>query len=172
MDLLSFLTLALSIFGSALAAMSALRSHYESEIFAVLTKMELTLRDITADGGSQAAEPAEKKKVKVLFWKKVWSQGQWLPIALFIFFLVVVAILLWFSTPTSVGVQDEGFSLNSIPWGFARWFVSVFLGINIFCFFASLRARFAIRDRSADIDDLWQAVDNTGRKKEADLEPQ
>ena len=157
MELLAFLTLTLSIFGSALAAMAALRAHYENEIFGLLKQMTVNIEAITGSGGG-GIEPAERKKGRVLGWRKAWSAGQWVPIALFVMFLIYVVVMLWHATPAPEG---NGLSpIKPITWTFVQWFVSCFLGVNIFCFFMALVARFQIRNLTSDISDLWKAADN------------
>ena len=136
--------------------MAALRAHYENEIFTLLKQMTVNIEAITGGGGG-GIEPAEQKKRKVLHWRKAWSAGQWIPIALFVSFLIYVVGMLWGVKPAPAGQNPT--PVNPVTWQFVQWFVSSFLGVNILCFFAALLARFQIKSLTTDISGLWKAAD-------------
>jgi hypothetical protein len=150
MEIFAFISLALSIFGSALAAFAGLRSHYEREILTAIAEVGAKVTTVAARGDKSKKE-AQGKEKKLRRWVRTWTICQWLPIA----FFSVLTSLIAFYVCFVANCDNNGIFISSkIPVLWIRWSVGIFFLMNIGCFYTALRARVMVRTMDSDLDGL------------------
>lgn len=150
MEIFSFISLALSIFGSALAAFAGLRSHYEKGIFTARNESENKVTIVAAKGQKSKAA-ADGKAKKLRGWATVWSWCQWIPVALFSCLTLIVAF--YVCVLADVDANGE-FASSKLPVSKVRWEIGIFFVLNMICFGLALRARFLVKALDENLDEL------------------
>jgi hypothetical protein len=160
MEYVVFLALALSIFGSMLAAMSALRIHYQEQLFDFFAESDKQIDFIEGRQGEESVADLKKKRSSMSRWFFGWSVFQWMPIALFVLLIAGVVITVHFYDP----VFDP--NAKKCPKGFVRWSTTILFLVYLGLFLGAKLARDKVRDFAVVIESAYK-THSKGRKSGA-----